>query len=131
MFKKQIKYVDFHGTERVEDFYFHMSVPEVTRLEASFGGMSIETYAKALSEGKDPEKMIKFIEDIVLTSYGVKSDNGRAFLKTPEIRAEFEYSQAYAELFEELLTKPEVAEKFAMGVATQTKDLKKGKVEEV
>lgn len=121
MFKKKIKYVDFNGAEREEDFYFHMSVPEATRLEARFGGMSLETYAKNLALNQNMEPMIKFIEDIILSSYGQKSSDGRSFIKNDRIREEFEYSQAYAELFEEMLTNPEVAEAFAKGVAAQTK----------
>lgn len=121
MFKKKIKYVDFNGAEREEDFYFHMSVPEATRLEARFGGMSLETYAKNLALNEDMAPMIEFIENIILSSYGQKSSDGRSFVKNEQMRTEFEYSQAYAELFEEMLTNPEVAEAFAKGVAAQTK----------
>lgn len=125
MFKKQITYTDFNGTERKEDYYFHMSVPEATRLEAKLGGMPMDIYAQTLSADKDADKMVAFIENIILSSYGKKSDDGKSFLKTPAVRTEFEYSQAYAELFEELLTHPETAAKFASGVATQTKNMHK------
>lgn len=124
MFRKTIKYTDFNGTERTEDFYFHISVQEVARLEAKFKGMSIETYAKTLAANQDMEEMVKFMEELVLSSYGKKSEDGRSFMKSPKLREEFEYSQAYAELFEELLSVPEMAEKFASGIATQTKQLK-------
>lgn len=123
MFKKQITYTDFNGTERKEDFYFHMSVQEATRLQAKHNGQPLDIYAKNLAANQNVEEMIKFIEEIMLTSYGKKSDDGKSFVKSPAIRTEFEYSQAYAELFEELLTVPETAEKFAKGVATQTKDM--------
>ena len=131
MFKKAITYVDFNGSERTEDFYFHLSLPEVTRLEASFGGKSLDTYAHQLSADQDMEQMVKFLENIVLMSYGRKTDDGKSFLKTPKIREEFEYSQAYAELFEELLTDPKAAERFAEGIATQTKKMKAQKLEVV
>lgn len=123
MFKKKITYFDFNGTERKEDFYFHLSVPEVTRLEARLGDKTIETYAFELKANQDSEAMIKFIEDLVLSSFGKKSDDGKSFLKTPEIRRDFEYSQAYAELFEELFTEPDAAQKFATGIAMQTKKM--------
>lgn len=121
MFKKRIKYVDFNGTEREEDFYFHMSSVEMTRFEANLRGMSVENYAKELDANKDAAKAIKFIEDIILNSYGRKSPDGRTFLKSPEIRQEFEYSQAYAELFEEMILDPESARKFAMSIGEKTK----------
>ena len=124
MFKKTIKYTDFNGTDREEDFYFHVSSHEVVRMEAKLGGRSLETYSKELSANQDMAKMIAFIEDLVLSSFGKKSEDGKNFLKSEVIRKEFEYSQAYAELFEELLTVPESAEKFATGIARQTKKMK-------
>ena len=93
-------------------------------MEAKLGGRSLETYSKELSANQDMAKMIAFIEDLVLSSFGKKSEDGKNFLKSEEIRKEFEYSQAYAELFEELLTVPESAEKFATGIARQTKKMK-------
>lgn len=123
MFKKKITYTDFNNNQRTEEFYFHMSVPEVARLEAKLGGKSIKEYAEGLKDDNDADKMVKFIEEIILGSYGKKSADGKSFLKTPEIRQEFEYSQAYAELFEEMLTHPETAQKFAMGTGTQTKNM--------
>lgn len=121
MLKKRIKYTDFNGTEREEDFYFHMSSVEVTRFEAKLNGKSIEEYAKELDANKDADKALRFMEDIILNSYGKKSSDGRTFLKTPEIRLEFEYSQAYAELFEDMILNPESAKKFAMGIVEKTK----------
>ena len=123
MFKKQITYTDFNGTERKEDFYFHMSVQEATRLQAKHNGQPLDVYAKNLAANQDIEEMVHFIEEITLMAYGKKSDDGKSFVKSPAIRTEFEYSQAYAELFEELMTVPETAEKFAKGIATQTKDM--------
>ena len=129
MLKKTIKYVDFNGTEREEDFYFHVSVQEVTRLEAKFGGKGVETYAAELAANQDMEAMIEFIESIVLSSYGRKTEDGKNFFKSEKIRQEFEYSQAYAELFEELLMDPEAARKFADGISMQTKKMKAQKLE--
>ena len=127
MIKKNITYTDFNGQERKEDFYFHMSLVERTRLDAKLNGTPLDTYAKSLAINQNVDEMVKFIEMIILDSYGIKSADGKTFIKSKEIRAEFENSQAYAELFEELLLKPEVAEAFAKGIAVQTKDLNKPK----
>ena len=41
MLKKTIKYVDYNGVEREEDFYFDLSKAEITEMELSQdGGMS-------------------------------------------------------------------------------------------
>lgn len=116
MFRQSIGYVDFNGVERKEDFYFHLSLPEVTRLEAEIG-RSMEEHVKDLVANQDLKTLIDFLEKMILNSYGRKSADGKSFQKTKELRIEFEHSQAYAELFEMLLTDPELAKKFGEGVA--------------
>ena len=129
MFKHNIKYVDFNGNERDEDFYFHLSIPEVTRLEAKFGA-PIDTYIKTLVDNQQLADMLDFLEDIILTSYGRKTTDGKSFIKNQQLRTEFEYSQAYAELFEEMITKPELVKKFGEGVSETAKHRQnKNKVE--
>lgn len=123
MFKHNIKYTDFNGVERTEDFYFHLSLPEVTRLEAKLG-TDLSKYTEALVGRKDPKELIGFLEDLILTSYGTKTSDGRSFLKSEESRKAFEYSQAYADLFEQLLTDSELARKFGESVADNGKQKK-------
>lgn len=123
MFKQNIKYTDFNGNEQQEDFYFHLSLPEVVRLEAEFGG-SISNYANKVVEDGNYTEIINFLERIILTSYGRKSADGKSFLKSEELRKEFEYSQPYAELFEMLLTNPELARKFGESIADNGKRVK-------
>lgn len=123
MFKHNITYNDFNGEERNEDFYFHLSLPEVTRLEAEIG-KPLDQYAKEVVANKDIKELLGFIEKLVLNSYGVKSTDGKSFRKSAEIREEFEFSQAYAELFEQVLTNPELAKKFGEGVADNGKNKK-------
>lgn len=116
MFKHPITYVDFNGIERKEDFYFHLSTPELVRLEAELK-MPLHEYAEKLAEEKDIDKLLPFLEKLILTSYGRKTSDGRSFQKSEEIRKDFEYSQAYAELFEQMLTNPELAKKFGENIA--------------
>lgn len=116
MIKKTIKYVDFNGTERLEDFYFHMSQQEATRFTAKFSPLSVEEYFTRLAENESVDKLLDLIEEIILGAYGVKTDDGRSFMKDPAETAKFEYSQAYAELFEELLLHPEKMGDFVEGI---------------
>lgn len=119
MFTKEITYTDFNGTSRTEKLYFHISLPEAARIEAKLGGVTIQEYAKALEADKDLEKTLSFVELMILSSYGKKSENGKAFMKTKEIVQEFEYSEAYAVLFEEILTSVATANAFAEGVVAK------------
>jgi hypothetical protein len=123
MFKQNITYVDFNGVERKEDFYFHLSLPEVTRFEAEIG-RSMEEHVKDLVANQDLKTLIDFLEKMILNSYGRKTSDGKSFHKSKELRLEFEHSQAYAELFEMLLTSRELAEKFGEGVADNGKATK-------
>jgi hypothetical protein len=43
-------------------------------------------------------------KNIILTSYGVRSEDGRFFKKTQQLRDEFASSEAYSALFMELVT---------------------------
>ena len=124
MFKHTIEYQDFNGIERSEDFYFHLSTPEVVRLEAKLG-TTIEEYTKTIANQQDLTKMLDFLEDLVLGSYGKKTSDGKSFIKNQELRTEFEYSQAYAELFEEILLNKDLAVKFGEGVAETSRSKRK------
>ncbi len=120
MFKQQITYTDFNGIEHKEDFYFHLSLPEVTRLEAKLN-KSLADHTKELVARQNPDELIKFLEEIILSSYGRKTSDGKSFRKNAELREDFEYSQAYAEFFEAMLTDKELATKFGEGVADNGK----------
>lgn len=112
MLKKTVTYTDFNGVEVTEDLYFHLSAPEVTRLNAKYGG-DVGEYVSEVSMELNQEKMVAFLEDLILSSYGVKSDDGKQFKKGAKIREDFEYSQAYAEIFVSILTEEGEAESFA------------------
>lgn len=120
MFKHEIEYKDFNGNERKEDFYFHLSLPEVTRLEAEIG-TSLDKHIDELQKNKKIKDLLAFMEKIILNAYGQKTSDGKSFIKNKQLRDEFEYSQAYAELFEQLIMKPDLAKKFGESVADNGK----------
>lgn len=120
MFKHTVSYVDFNGNDRKEDLYFHLSLPEITRLEAEIG-KSLEEYITELVDQQKTTDLLGFLERVLLNSYGVKTTDGRSFHKSKDIRDSFEYSQAYAEVFEDVLLNPELAKKFGEKVADNGK----------
>lgn len=123
MFKHTVEYNDFNGNERKEDLYFHLSLPEVTRLQAEIG-TDIETYTKDLVDNQDMNKLLAFLEKMLLNSYGQKTSDGKSFHKSKSLRDGFEYSQAYAEIFEQVMTNPDLARKFGESVADSGKNKK-------
>lgn len=123
MFKHSVEYVDFNGSDRKEDLYFHLSLPEVTRLEAEIG-MGLEDYIKGLTTNQELNTLLAFLERMLLSSYGQKTSDGKSFIKSQVIREAFEYSQAYAEIFEQVLSNPDLARKFGENVADNGKSKK-------
>lgn len=120
MFKQNIEYLDFNGNKRKEDFYFHLSTPEVIRIEAEIGE-PIDVHTKKLAERLELKPLLAFMEKMILSSYGRKTTDGKSFHKSKELREEFEYSQAYAEFFEMLIKDPKLAERFGQSVSDNGK----------
>lgn len=120
MIKKTISYVDFNGTQRNDDYYFHLSVPEATRFAARFGEQGWEAGIKKIIDSGDLREVLDLFEDIILTSYGQKSPDGRTFVKNKEMRENFSNSEAYAQLFEELIMSPDAMTQFAKGIGMST-----------
>jgi len=125
MLKKEISYVDYNGDKVTESLYFNLSSVEQTRLFARYtkgGYKDLEEYAKHLMDIKDTEAMVTMVEDVILSSYGEKSPDGRAFVKTKAVRESFEYSIAYSVLFEELLTNEASMRAFFQGLVPKKQD---------
>ena len=124
MIKKTIKYTDYNGEERIEECYFHMSTPEATRVLASFGGKSIDDIMDDMTRNGKADQILAFIEKIILGSYGKKTPDGRSFYKDAEETKLFEYSNAYAELFEQLFADTKTMEEFAKGIGVKNAQAK-------
>lgn len=115
MLKKTIKYTDYDGNEREEDFYFNLSKAEVTEMELSKeGGMS--EYIKKISAAQNAPELIKLFKEIITKSYGEKSLDGKRFIKNKELTEAFTQTEAYSELFVELASNADEAVKFINGI---------------
>lgn len=115
MIKKVIKYTDFNGNENEEVAYFNLTKSECARMEmGTEGGLS--KYMMEVVESGDNKKLIELFDKVILDSYGVKSEDGKRFVKTAEMREQFAQSLAYDELFMEIASNPEYAEAFMRGI---------------
>lgn len=115
MIKKTIKYTDYNGVEREEDFYFHLNKAELAEMELSRDGGLTEWVSKVVKEQRNSE-IIKLFKDLVLNAYGVKSDDGRQFIKNEDVRNSFAQTEAYSELFMELAMNADSAAEFVNGL---------------
>lgn len=105
MFKKTIKYTDDDGNERKEDHYFNLTKAEMIEYDSEFPEGVIEHLTRLVNL-QDKGKLIKAFKDLILRSYGEKLDNGR-FIKSQEIRDAFMATEAYSELFLEVVSSEE------------------------
>lgn len=103
------------GNERTEDFYFNLNKPELMELQSSAEG-GFSSKIEAAVKSKDVVKMAAVLKEVVLKAYGVKSSDGKSFIKLKELRDEFEQSVTYEVLFDKLYTEEGYAEKFVNGV---------------
>lgn len=111
MYKKTIKFTDYNGVEREEDFFFHLSQAEVLEMDLTTKGGMIGMMEQIIKTRNVPS-LITIFKEIICKSYGVKSPDGREFIKNPEVLAEFVQTEAYSNLFIELATDTDAAIEF-------------------
>lgn len=115
MLKKTIPYIDYNGTERNETFYFNLSKAELMEMEMGTKGGFAEML-NGIIEAKDAPSIMKVFKDVILKAYGEKSPDGKRFMKSEEISKAFEQTEAYSNLFMELVTDADKAAEFINGI---------------
>ena len=76
----------------------------------------LEKKIEKISKEQNVQKIIELMKDIIQKSYGVKSDDGKRFIKNQEVLDEFMQSEAYSELFMTLATDANAASEFIEGI---------------
>lgn len=114
MHKETITYNDYNGVERKETFLFNMNEAELIEMQYGTAGGLDQTIKKIIA-AQDQGALISIFKKLVLDAYGVKSDDGRRFIKEENGRRladEFKETPAYPILFMKLATDDEAAAKF-------------------
>lgn len=111
MLTKKITYINLNDEEVTETAMFHLSTPELVRLDVQYEG-GLEGMLNRFVTTKDPKGIMEFFEKIISMAYGVKSEDGRSFRKSDELSRDFMQSPAYDELFMELLSDEKTASAF-------------------
>ena len=115
MLKKTITYTDFDGNERTEDFYFNLSKSELILLETTTPGGYVAMLQRII-DSKDNIELMNVFTDLIKKSYGVKSDDGKHFVKNEKYLDEFLSSAAFDQMFTEFFTTEDAAAEFAKGI---------------
>lgn len=115
MYVERVEYPDYNGVERKEDFYFNLTKAELLEMEMGIVGGFNAMIQKAI-DAQDTPTLIGIFKDLLLKSYGVKSADGRRFIKNAEVLNEFKETEAYSILFMKYATDADAASKFIKGI---------------
>ena len=115
MLKKIITYTDYNNVERTEPFYFNLSKAELMEMELGVTGGMTEMLDKIIA-AKDAPSLMKTFKEMIMKSYGVKSDDGKRLIKSEELSIAFTQTEAYSVLFMELITDDKAAADFVNGI---------------
>ena len=115
MLKKTITCQNFNEVETTEDYWFNFTESEIIEMQLGTAG-GLDESIKQIVAGMDLPSMVKFFKDFVLKAYGVKSPDGKRFIKSDELREAFSQTQAYNKLFMELAFDDKAAAEFINGV---------------
>ena len=75
-----------------------------------------EEAVKKIIDTKDAKELLKIYDKIITMSYGVKSPDGKKFVKSEEITNDFKDTNAYDVMFIEYLSHPESFNAFIDGI---------------
>lgn len=115
MLKKTITYVDYNDEQRTEDFYFNLNKAELVEMEVSVDG-GMQKKLEDIVHANDAREVLKVLKEIILLSYGEKSNDGAKFRKSKEISNDFASMEAFSELYMELISDEKAAAAFINGI---------------
>lgn len=115
MLKKTITYTDYNGNDRTESFYFNLSKAELMEMQLGTTG-GFDTMVQNIINAQDVPTLMTIFKDIILKAYGEKSADGKRFIKSEEISKAFSETEAYSNLYMELVTDSKAAANFITGL---------------
>lgn len=134
MLKKTIKYTDFNGSVREEDFFFNLSKAEIMDMEMGAAGGLAEMIA-TLVKSQNMSEIIRIFREIIIKSAGEKSVDGKRFIKTDasgrSIGLNFSETEAFTELYMELIGDSKKAADFVNAIIPADLEVDEAKQKEV
>lgn len=112
MLKRDVSYEDFNGNRQTETFYFNLTKTEMVDWDLEGLAASLQR----MIEAKDVPALIQEIKHVVLASYGERTEDGKRFIKSEELRTAFTQTAAYDALFIELATDDKKLADFFVGI---------------
>ena len=120
MLKQTVEYTDFDENKQIEILYFNLTKSELAdnlhlqtdleELQRAFQGVKRDLIADEI------KKIIKLVKTFMRLSYGVRSADGKRFVKTEEQWTEFTQTAAYDAFLFGLFEFPNRALEFMTGI---------------
>ena len=102
MVKKHVSYEDYDGNKVEKDLWFHLNKSDLAKMSLGFDNGLIDGLTELQQKG-DKKAVAEFIDNLLVNAYGVRKPGSDVFLKTPEIKEDFQYSLAHDEILMMLL----------------------------
>lgn len=123
MLKQRVKYEGFDGEIVEEDLYFNLTRMDLIELNDRYESKDMAAYMDKIVKEKNIKELYKVLKDIVLMAYGVKSEDGKRFIKNQTVKDEFAESLAFAQLIEDFHETDTAMSDFITGITSQIKGL--------
>lgn len=114
MLTKVTKYVDPNGDDRTQTCYFNMTKAEILEFNMNKPGGMIAYITRMMNNNRNDLVFAAF-KDLILAAYGERTEDGR-FIKNSQIREAFACSEAYSEIFMEVVGSEDAMAAFVNGI---------------
>ena len=115
MHKITLKYTDYNDEEVSEDLYFNLNKAELLEMNFQATG-GLVNYLQSIINARDTATLASIFKDLLVKSYGVKTPDGKHFMKNDKIKEEFICSIPFEMLYTELSTNAEAASAFITAI---------------
>jgi dsRNA-specific ribonuclease len=119
MIVKTITFKNYLGEEETQDFYFNLSKGELTRMQMAAVDQRHESFTDKLEKigtNLNGKALMEAVDEMIDMSYGVKTTDGKRFIKSPTDLEIFKSTGAYSELIVELCTSEKAMADFVNGL---------------
>lgn len=123
MLKQRVKYEGFDGEIIEEDLYFNLTRMDLIELNDRYDSKDMAAYMDKIVKEKNVKELYRVLKDIVLMAYGVKSEDGKRFIKNQTVKDDFAESLAFAQLIEDFHETETAMSDFVTGITKQIKGI--------
>lgn len=114
MLTKIANYTDYNGNERTQTCYFNMTKAEILEFNMNKPNGVIAYITQMMNQNRNDLVFATF-KELILTAYGERTEDGR-FIKNSQIREAFACSEAYSEIFLEVVNNEDAMAAFVNGI---------------